>query len=156
MRPFQEMIYWKGVPTQLCGNSLSALFSFILIISPESGKIKKKPKQLLSTKTKNRCLEGPREERNLEVAASLLKLCRFHWGSWDEGLELVRDISYPSLWKRSKDASGQWWVVVENEGAAAEPKLQIAWPFQPSWRWVDSGCGFAAVVVVWLHHLLLL
>lgn len=63
MRPSQKRIQWKGVPAQLCGNIPSALFSFILIILPESGKIKKKPKQLLSTQTKNRCLEGPRKER---------------------------------------------------------------------------------------------
>lgn len=63
MRPSQKRIQWKEVPVQLCGNILSALFSFILIILPESGKIKKKPKQLFSTQTKNRCLEGPRKER---------------------------------------------------------------------------------------------
>lgn len=63
MRPSQRTIQWKGVPAQLCGNIPSALFSFILIILPESGKIKKKPKQLLSTQTKNRCLESPRKER---------------------------------------------------------------------------------------------
>lgn len=63
MRPSQKKIQWNGVPAQLCGNILSAVFSFILIILPETGKIKKKPKQLLSTQTKNRCLEGPRKKR---------------------------------------------------------------------------------------------
>lgn len=63
MRPSQKRIQWKGVRAQLCGNILSALFSFILIILPESGKIKKKPKQLLSTQTKNRCVECPRKEK---------------------------------------------------------------------------------------------
>ena len=63
MRPSQKKIQWNRVPAQLCGNILSALFSFILIILPENGKIKKKPKQLLSTETKNRSLEGPRNER---------------------------------------------------------------------------------------------
>lgn len=43
MRPSQKRIHWKGVPAQLCGNILSALFSFILIILPESGKIKRNP-----------------------------------------------------------------------------------------------------------------
>ena len=63
MRPSQKKTQRNRVQAQLCGNILSALFSFILIILPESGKIKKKPKQLLSTETKNRSLEGPRKER---------------------------------------------------------------------------------------------
>lgn len=43
-RPSPKRIQWKGIPAQLCGNTLSALFSFILIILPENGKIKNKPK----------------------------------------------------------------------------------------------------------------
>lgn len=128
----------KGVPPQLCGNISSALFSFILIILPESGKIKKKPKQLLSTQPKNRCIAGPRKGGKKRI-----------WERWYRGWCAITFTEYPGASVQS------WWrthaihmtLVGAGKRLGGHGKFQF---FFPTFMGIQSFCYSAAIAVVYL------